>query len=104
MKKPFKTLHFISDTIDVIGWIVIGLSVAFVPVMFFLDIVEDDSLLAVMIVGGCVLIAINGVLIVGLGQCIKLFLKIEENTRKPCNHAGESGMFCTKCGEEMQDG
>ena len=48
-----------------------------------------------------VLIAINGVLIVGLGQCIKLFLKIEENTRKPCNHAGESGMFCTKCGEEI---
>jgi len=101
MKKPFKTLHFISDTIDVIGWIVIGLSVAFVPVMFFLDIVEDDSLLAVMIVGGCVLIAINGVLIVGLGQCIKLFLKIEENTRKPCNHTGESGKYCTKCGEEI---
>ena len=43
------------------------------PVMFFLDIVEDDSLLAVMIVGGCVLIAINEVLIVGLGTYPFLF-------------------------------
>jgi nucleoside recognition membrane protein YjiH len=101
MKRPFKTLHFISDTIDVIGWIVIGLSVAFVPVMFFLDIIEDDTLLPVVIVGGCLLIAIFGVLIVGLGQSIKLFLKIEKNTRKPCNHTGESGKYCTKCGEEI---
>ena len=102
MEKPFKTLTLISDTLEVIGWIVIGLSVAFVPVMyFFLDIAEDSSLVAVMIVGGCVLSAIYGVLIVGSGHLIKLFLKIEENTRKPCNHAGESGKFCAKCGEEI---
>ena len=101
MDKPFQTLRLIAKIIEILGWGIFGIINCITAAALITNVQQGDEIVALIIIGGGVLLAINGLLVVGIGQLIKLFLKIEENTRKLCNHSGESGKFCTKCGEEI---
>ena len=76
--RPFKVLHLISDTIEVAGFLVLGLSLGIPLVLLLLG--ETDDILIKAGIG--FLIAIFSLLIIGSGQVIKVVLKIEENTRR----------------------
>ena len=76
--RPFKVLHLISDTIEVAGFLVLGLSLGIPLILLLLG--DTDDLLIKAGIG--FLIAIFALLIIGSGQVIKVVLKIEENTRR----------------------
>ena len=76
--RPFKVLHLISDTIEVAGFLVLGLSLGIPLILLLLG--DTDDLLIKAGIG--FLIAIFSLLIIGSGQVIKVVLKIEENTRR----------------------
>ena len=78
ISRPFKVLHLISDTIEVAGFLVLGLSLGIPLVLLLLG--ETDDILIKAGIG--FLIAIFSLLIIGSGQVIKVVLQIEENTRR----------------------
>ena len=78
ISRPFKVLHLISDTIEVAGFLVLGLSLGIPLILLLLG--DTDDLLIKAGIG--FLIAIFSLLIIGSGQVIKVVLKIEENTRR----------------------
>jgi hypothetical protein len=97
--NSFQTLRLVGKIIEVLGWVIFGSITLITVSVLIMDVQDGDDTAGLFILGGGALLAVNGLLVVGVGQLIKLFLKIEKNTRKPCNHAGESGKYCTKCGE-----
>ena len=76
--RPFKVLHLISNTIEVGGFILLGLSLG-IPLMLLLIGQSEDLIIKA---GIGLLIAINSLLIIGSAQVIRVFLQIEENTRR----------------------
>ena len=76
--RPFKVLHLISNTIEVVGFILLGLSLG-IPLMLLLIGQAEDLIIKA---GIGFLIAIFSLLIIGSGQVIKVVLQIEENTRR----------------------
>ena len=78
ISRPFKVLHLISDTIEVAGFLVLGLSLGIPLILLLLG--DTDDLLIKAGIG--FLIAIFSLLIIGSGQVIKVVLQIEENTRR----------------------
>ena len=76
--RQFKVLHLISDTIEVVGYSMLVLSLG-IPLMLILIGQSEDLIIKA---GIGLLIAIFSLLIIGSGQVIKVFLQIEENTRQ----------------------
>jgi|ETN02SMinimDraft_4_1059925.scaffolds.fasta_scaffold108385_2 predicted membrane protein len=76
--RPFKVLHLISNTIEVVGFILLGLSLG-IPLMLLLIGQAEDLIIKA---GIGFLIAIFSLLIICSAQVIRVFLQIEENTRR----------------------
>ena len=76
--RPFKVLHLISGTIEVVGYIMFGLSIGIHLMLLFIGKTVDLVIKA----GIGFLIVIFSLLNIGSGQVIKVFLQIEENTRR----------------------
>jgi hypothetical protein len=74
----FKLLKPISNVVDILGRVLIGLSVIAGALFFFSGETYNMILGVAILLGG----GIIGLLIMLVSQLVNLFLQIEENTRK----------------------
>jgi hypothetical protein len=73
-KPSFKALIMLSNVFYTFGWLLVGVGIIAAVAMY-----NDLAAMAILIGIG---IAFAGLMSLAFGELIKLFLQIEENTRK----------------------
>jgi uncharacterized membrane protein len=78
-KNEFKSLLLISNLCYILGWIMVGIAALVILISL---VKSSDTLYFLYGIAISIVAAFFGLLTLASGELIKLFIKIEENTRK----------------------